>query len=189
MDVSLPKKTCFRFYDPSFNINHSMRPAEDWRLKCQAALGVKCSAPKRWCWPQMFCENNQIWRAYVPGSQLPILGMVFPPLIRNSYNGYINPYYWVDDHPLIPVYFYTPGSTRMGFAGTLDNLKMYFLGQFNLIEGNTWCICLRCSILFVPVKIAMKQHFLNYFQHCFFLANRSQEGDCNQPQTLDCMVV
>ena len=27
-----------------------------------------------------------------------------PPLIRNPYNGYINPYnpyYWVDDHPLL----------------------------------------------------------------------------------------
>ena len=23
-----------------------------------------------------------------------------PPLIGNPYNGYINPYYWVDDHPL-----------------------------------------------------------------------------------------
>ena len=24
-----------------------------------------------------------------------------PPLIGNPYNGYINPYYWVDDHPLL----------------------------------------------------------------------------------------
>ena len=32
-------------------------------------------------------------------SKLPILGMVIPPLIGNPYNGYINPYYWVDDHP------------------------------------------------------------------------------------------
>ena len=28
--------------------------------------------------------------------------MVIPPLYnRNSFNGYINPYYWVDDHPLL----------------------------------------------------------------------------------------
>ena len=27
--------------------------------------------------------------------------MVIPPLIGNPYNGYINPYYWVDDHPLL----------------------------------------------------------------------------------------
>ena len=37
---------------------------------------------------------------YVPGSKLVVLGMVIPPLIGNPYNGYINPYYWVDDHPL-----------------------------------------------------------------------------------------
>ena len=31
-----------------------------------------------------------------------ILGMVIPPLNRNPYNGYINPYYWVDfSHPLL----------------------------------------------------------------------------------------
>ena len=24
-----------------------------------------------------------------------------PALNRNPYNGYINPYYWVDDHPLL----------------------------------------------------------------------------------------
>ena len=27
--------------------------------------------------------------------------MVIPPFNRNPYNAYINPYYWVDDHPLI----------------------------------------------------------------------------------------
>ena len=30
----------------------------------------------------------------------PVLGNL-PPLIGNPYNGYINPYYWVDDHPLL----------------------------------------------------------------------------------------
>ena len=33
--------------------------------------------------------------------QLLVLGMVIQPLIGNPYNGYINPYYWVDDHPLL----------------------------------------------------------------------------------------
>ena len=33
--------------------------------------------------------------------QLPILGMVIPSLIGNPYIGYINPSYWVDDHPLL----------------------------------------------------------------------------------------
>ena len=35
------------------------------------------------------------------GSKVAILGMAIPPLIGNPYNGYINPYYWVDDHPLL----------------------------------------------------------------------------------------
>ena len=33
--------------------------------------------------------------------QLVVLGMVIPPWIGNPYDGYINPYYWVDDHPLL----------------------------------------------------------------------------------------
>ena len=37
---------------------------------------------------------------HVPWSKVAILGMVIQPLIGNPYNGYINPYYWVDDHPL-----------------------------------------------------------------------------------------
>ena len=37
----------------------------------------------------------------VPWSKVAILGMVIPPLIGNPYNGYVNPYYWVDDHPLL----------------------------------------------------------------------------------------
>ena len=38
---------------------------------------------------------------YEPGSKLLVLGMVIPTLIGNPYNGYINPYYWVDDNPLL----------------------------------------------------------------------------------------
>ena len=34
-----------------------------------------------------------------PGSKLVVLGMVIQPLMGNPYNGYINPCYWVDDHP------------------------------------------------------------------------------------------
>ena len=40
-------------------------------------------------------------KSHVPGSKLPMLGMVIQPLVGNPYNGYINPYYWVDDHPLL----------------------------------------------------------------------------------------
>ena len=38
--------------------------------------------------------------AYVPWSKLPIWEMVIPPSIGNPPNGYINRYYWVNDHPL-----------------------------------------------------------------------------------------
>ena len=38
---------------------------------------------------------------HVPWSKVAILGMVIQPLIGNPYSGYINPYYWVDDHPLL----------------------------------------------------------------------------------------
>ena len=37
----------------------------------------------------------------MPWSKVAILGMVIQPLIGNPYNGYINPYYWIDDHPLL----------------------------------------------------------------------------------------
>ena len=39
----------------------------------------------------------------LPGSKVAILGMGdLPPFNRNPYNGYINPYYWVDE--FIPYY-------------------------------------------------------------------------------------
>ena len=44
---------------------------------------------------------EEILLIYEPGSKLLVLGMVIQPLIGNPYNGYINPYYWVDDHPLL----------------------------------------------------------------------------------------
>ena len=55
--------------------------------------------------------------SYEPGSKLVVLGMVIPPLIGNPYNGYINPYYWVDDHPLL-----------YGNNGSLDPSTYVFSG-------------------------------------------------------------
>ena len=37
----------------------------------------------------------------VPWSKLPMLGDGHLTFNRNRYDGYINPYYWVDDHPLL----------------------------------------------------------------------------------------
>ena len=39
---------------------------------------------------------------YVPGLMNSLYwGLSKSPLTGNPYNGYINPYYWVDDHPLL----------------------------------------------------------------------------------------
>ena len=35
------------------------------------------------------------------GQKSRFLGDGHPTFNRNPYNGYINPYYWVDDHPLL----------------------------------------------------------------------------------------
>ena len=43
--------------------------------------------------------SGSVFNSYEPGSKLLVLGMVIQPLIGNPYNGYINPYYCVDDHP------------------------------------------------------------------------------------------
>ncbi len=71
----------------------------------------------RWlrCITQVFRSKS----IYVPGSKLPILGMVIPPLVGNPYNGYINPYYWAD-FP-IPYFMEIMGVDRPDH--TYENLK------------------------------------------------------------------
>ena len=64
--------------------------------------------------------------SYVPGSKLLILGMVIQPLIGNLYNGYIKPYYKVDDHPLL-----------YGNNGSLDP-STYGCNGFRSIGKNLW---------------------------------------------------
>ena len=66
----------------------------------------------------------------MPGSKLPILGMVIPPLIGNPYNGYINPYYWVDDHPLLYIGSLDP-STHIVDAKNIISFKyVYIIKEF-----------------------------------------------------------
>ena len=66
---------------------------------------------------------NYIWLE--PGSKLLTLGMVIQPLIGNPYNGYINPYYWVDDH-LQP-----QGTNGSLDPSTLWTLAFWFWRDFN----------------------------------------------------------
>ena len=54
-----------------------------------------------WVKPFRIHMFKTVWHLYEPWSKLVVLGMVIPPLIGNPYNGYLNPYYWVDDHPLL----------------------------------------------------------------------------------------
>ena len=61
---------------------------------------------------------------YEPGSKLLVLGMVIQPLIGNPYNWYINPYYWVDDHPLL---YENNGSLD---PSTYSQVYTYFWGGF-----------------------------------------------------------
>ena len=77
-----------------------------------------------------------IYIIYVPGSKLHILGMVIRPLIGNPYNGYINPYYWVDDHPL-----------SYGNNGSLDP------GTYIYIANH-----LRCFFETQPTKSSLRLH-------------------------------
>ena len=74
----------------------------------------------------------EIWDPYEPGSKLPVLGMVIQPLIGNPYNGYITPYYWIDDHPLL-----------YGNNGSLDPGTYYEVDSRNLhLEYMcTWQFC------------------------------------------------
>ncbi len=52
--------------------------------------------------PSSFKSKKNMSVTCEPGSKLLVLGMGdLQPLIGNPYNGYINPYYWVDDHPLL----------------------------------------------------------------------------------------
>ena len=62
--------------------------------------------------------NTDPHKVFEPGSKLLVLGMVIQPLIGNPYNGYINPYFWVDDHPLL-----------YGNNGSLDPSTFGRLGQ------------------------------------------------------------
>ena len=53
------------------------------------------------------------------------IGDGHPTFNRNPYNGYINPYYWVDDHPLL-----------YGNNGSLDPGTHEFLYDFRLFLGS-----------------------------------------------------
>ena len=85
--------------------------------------GKALSVPTLWGanpspkWPTRIPVGT-IWERV---DQLLVLGMVIQPLIGNPYNGYINPYYWVDDHPL---YGNNGSLDPSTFKSNLKNLGM-----------------------------------------------------------------
>ena len=55
------------------------------------------------------------------------IGDGHPTFNRNPYNGYINPYYWVDDHPLI-----------YGNNASLDPGMFFFCYRITKAETQRW---------------------------------------------------
>ena len=88
---------------------------------------------------------------YGPGSKLLVLGMVIQPLIGNPYNGYINPYYWVDDHPLLygnnvsldPSTYVGKKRTGKQDKGTFRCLLPWLRQQQRLVHFRTGCFLLQ----------------------------------------------
>ena len=80
--------------------------SQTFRTEYDSSLApIMLLSPKSYpCFAKILAQQNAaepltVW--YEPGSKLLVLGMVIQPLIGNPCNGYINPYYKVDDHPLL----------------------------------------------------------------------------------------
>ena len=95
------------------------------------------------CWLQLRCS-------YVPWSKVAILGMVISPLVGNPYNGYINPYYWVDE--FIP---YGNNGSWSTLAHIFDCLYVYW-GVVRFLMCPGWSI--KCP------KIDWNYSFLRVFK-------------------------
>ena len=96
--------------------------------------------------PKLYRKNTALV-PYEPGSKLLVLGMVIQPLIGNPYNGYINPYYWVDDHPLL-----------YGNNGSLDpSTYSYLVGGSSLFFATKCTFWSTFSMFFISSKVGQKQ--------------------------------
>ena len=126
--MSIPFRVQFTTKKPSYLLSgqEPTIPIRVWRI-CHMELSYTM-----WlCGFNIFTKlnithMNRGHEIYVPWSKVAILGMVIPPLIGNPYNGYINPYYWVDDHPLL-----------YGNNGSLDP------GTYAILPTKTWCTIFR----------------------------------------------
>ena len=64
-------------------------------LHCLDQIGIF------WCSMLSFRSRSNWYHHMCHGQKSRFVGDDHPTLSRNPYNGYINPYYWVDDHPLL----------------------------------------------------------------------------------------
>ena len=81
---------------------------------------------------------------YEPGSKLLVLGMVIQPLIGNPYNGYINPYYWVDDHPL---WYGNNGSLDPSTYIFIINMEIHQDSPFGIEKKHAWTFHKGCQMV------------------------------------------
>ncbi len=93
----------------------------------------------------MLVSNLQVLGDFLlnePWSKVAILGMAIPPLIGNPCNnGYINPYYWVDDHPLLNGNNGSLDPSTNGSAGlAILWLKQYDFGWHSVRSANLQCL-------------------------------------------------
>ncbi len=105
---------------------HSVHSSNDRRSMLHTqAVSTRCDGVKWSVWPGMVDYKHLA---------LSILGMAIPPLIGNPYNGYINPYYWVEfpipygnigswDWPQDPESFQDPGSGMLSEKNPMGHRK------------------------------------------------------------------
>ncbi len=112
---------------------------------------------------------------YVPWSKVAILGMVIPPLIGILIMGnYINPYYWVDDHPLL---YRNNGSLDPGTYDDFSIPNIQRIWDFRYprdpkSQRGKWClkmapwmrmaICCRQMVSFQPQEYHMGEFWRKY---------------------------
>ena len=107
---------CQTFFPLSYEKN---QPVHVIRIQCQRAP----------CGGIFFSSNQRTRPAWVRNISVPwsrlsrFFGDGRPPTFnRNPYNGYKNPYYWVDDHPLLYIY----GNNGSLDPGTHLNRGIFF---------------------------------------------------------------
>ena len=127
------------------------------------------------CWGPMV-PHWSIVSPYVPWSKVAILGMVIPPFNRNPYNGYINPYYWVDDHPLL---YGNNGSLDPGTYWPFKKKCSESLSNRFYLNRSSPRFCCHCSCIQIQViryTIQIQKHDKQKSSHESLTCKKFQYG-------------